>query len=95
MASDGNLPPLNLSLFDGTAIHLDMLDMQQKRDQDLHRREVEVVYKEAELQKLHNFLPISLYRAIRDPVKKLLGLPAHSTAPSIKRQERGDQAVGR
>ena len=62
--------------------------MHLKRDQDLHRRKVEVVYKEAELQKLHNFLPISLYRAIRDPVKKLLGLPAHSTVPIIKPQER-------
>ena len=92
LASDGDLPPMNLSLFDGTAV---LHDMHLKRDQDLHRREVEVVYKEAELQKLHNLLPISLYRAIRDPVKKLLGLPAQSTAPIIKPQERGDQAVGR
>ncbi len=69
LASDGNLPPINLSLFDGTATLL-------RRAQDLHRREVEVVYKEAELQKLHNLLPISLYRAIRDPVRKLLGLTA-------------------
>jgi O-antigen biosynthesis protein len=88
LASDGNLPPMNTSLFDGTAL-LHGLFL------ELHRREVEVVYKEAELQKLHNFLPIYLYRAIRDPVKKLLGLPARSTAPSTKRQERGDQANGR
>jgi len=92
LASDGNLPPLNPSLFDGTEL---FRDMHLKRDPELHRREVDVVYKEAELQKLHNFLPISLYRAIRDPMKKLLGLPAHATAPSIKRQERGDQADGR
>jgi len=90
-ASDGSLPPMNTSLFDGTAY----FDRILRRDQDLHRRELEVVCKEAELQKLHNFLPISLYRAIRRSVKKLLGLPAHSTAPSIKRQERGDQADGR
>jgi len=87
LASDGDLPPMNLSLLDGTAV---LHNMHLKRDQDLHRREVEVVYKEAELQKLHNFLPISLYRAIRDPVKKLLGLPAQSTAPSIKPREQGD-----
>ncbi len=92
LTSDGNLPPMNPSLFDGTAL-LDSILL--KRDPDLHRREVEVFCKEAELQKLHNFLPISLYRAIREPVKKLLGLPAQSTAPSIKRQERGDQADGR
>jgi ubiquinone/menaquinone biosynthesis C-methylase UbiE len=92
LASDGSLPPMNTSLFDGTALLHGIL---LKQAQDLHRREVEVVYKEAELQKLHNFLPIYLYRAIRDPVKKLLGLPAHSTAPSIKRQEWGDQADGR
>ena len=74
LASDGNLPPLNPSLFDGTAIHL---DMQLKRDQDLHRREVEVVYKEAELSKIQKLLPLQIYRAIRNPIKKLLGRQVH------------------
>ena len=83
---------MNLSLFDGTAVLLH--DMHLKRDQDLHRHKVEVVYKEAELQKLHNFLPISSYRAIRDPVKMLLGLPAQSTAPSIKPGNRGRSGGG-
>ena len=74
IASDGNLPPVNTSLFDGTAVLQSIL---LKREEELRRREVEVVYKEAELRKLHNLLPISLYRAIRDPLKKLFGLPAH------------------
>lgn len=74
LASDGTLPPLNPSLFDGTAILLDML---LKRDQDLHRREVDVVYKEAELSKIQKLLPLQIYRAIRNPIKKLLGRQVH------------------
>ena len=77
LASDGNLPPLNPSLFDGTALLRDMFDMHLKRDQDLHRREVEVVYKEAELNKIQNLLPLQIYRAIRNPIKKLLGRQVH------------------
>lgn len=94
LASDGNLPPSNPSLFDGTAVLNDMLDTHLRREQEFRQREVEIIYKEAELQKLHNFLPISLYRAIRDPLKRLLGKPAHSNAPIFKRQERGDRADG-
>ena len=74
LASDGVLPPMKTSLFDGTEALL-------KREQDLRRREVEVVYKEAELQKLNNLLPLTLYRSIRDPIKKLLRLQTQSTSP--------------
>ena len=48
-----------------------------KRDQDLHRREVEVDYKEAELSKIQKLLPLQIYRAIRNPIKKLLGRQVH------------------
>jgi ubiquinone/menaquinone biosynthesis C-methylase UbiE len=74
LASDGALPPLRTSLFDGTEVQL-------KRERDLRRREVQVVYKEAELQKLHNLIPLTLYQLIRDPIKKLLRLQTQPTTP--------------
>ena len=38
----------------------------------LDRRQIEIDTKEAELNKIHNLLPLQVYRAIRNPIKKLL-----------------------
>jgi SAM-dependent methyltransferase len=85
LASDGVLSPMKTSLFDGKKV---LIDLQMKREQDLRRREADVIHKEAELQKLHNLLPINLYRAIRDPSRSYFEC-AHCRLPPAPTSKTG------
>ena len=72
-AAAGNLLHVSPRLLDGSAL---LCDMFLKREQELHRRELDVLRREAKLSMIQKLLPVRFYRSIRSPITKFVGRAA-------------------